>query len=84
MSEKTFKRIYAISNWFYKIYFTFLAKRLVKKLLNIEVAERRKFLLSNQFVMISYHEEGEKQIRVYRHRSGLKITDTYEKQVATK
>lgn len=65
----------------YILYFKLLAKILIKKLLNMDVAQRRKILLSKGFVMVEYEEKDETQKRVYRHKNGMKITDRHTSRV---
>ena len=74
--------LHAITQKFYTMYANYLARRLVKKLLKIDVTKRREYLLSKNFNMVGYSKNGNEETRIYLHKSGLKITDTYSKKVA--
>ena len=77
MRKKMFKMLYAICNPIYKAYIVILAKLLVRKLLQLTVAERRQYLFSYGFVMVEYAENDQTETRVYRHKSGLKVIDRH-------
>ena len=68
----------------YILYANYLARRFVKRLLNMELDNRREYLLSRGFAMVEYSRIGNEDVRVYCHKSGLKVTDRHSKTTVHK